>query len=102
MSESDNRSVERVTDPNRSSESYVRTDERTNEELGDRGQIPDPPNHVREKSDEIDSNSPPENPPHPRDMLAHQRKPGPMKVRAALRTAGARIRKEVPRATDEK
>jgi hypothetical protein len=92
MSESDNRSEERVTDPNRSSESYVRTDERTDEEPTDRAHIPD--RGLRTREENSDSDSEIAHIPHPSEILAHHRKPEMQRLRAILLSSGAKIPKE--------
>lgn len=97
MTESVDRSEDRVAPPDRVSESYVRTDERTNEEPPNPPRILQLGRRVRE-DDEPDSDSDSQYepvPPHPRDIPAHHRMPEMQRLRAIVHTAGAKIPKEV-------
>lgn len=94
MTESVNRSDDRITNGNRLPESHERTDERTDVDPPDRVHISDPPQCTRE--DEIESDLPISKHPHPRDIPAHHRKPEIQRLRAILRVHGAKMRGEDP------
>lgn len=87
MTESVNRPGERVGEGNCFTESHERTDERTDEDSNDGAHNSD--RGLRAGEEEAESNSANTAHPHPREVLAHHRKPEIQRLRAILLMSSA-------------